>query len=72
MNAKRLMYKLQTALCAKGVRVKINQRQYWSDFFEKMMTRYVVVLDGETLLETCKAHEVVIALADMLAGGDSE
>lgn len=72
MNVKRLMYKLQTALCAKGVRVKINQRQYWSDFCEKMMTRYVVVLDGEILLETCKAHEVVMALAEMLDGGEDE
>lgn len=74
MNAKRLMYKLQTALCAKGVRVKINQRQHWSDYAGKMVTRYVVQDDcgGKPIIETYKAHEVVIALAEMLNGGDAE
>lgn len=74
MNIKRLMYKLQTALCAKGVRVKINQRQHWSDHAGKMVTRYIVQEDGcgEPLLETYKPHEVAMALADLLNGGDGE
>lgn len=72
MNIRRTMYKLQTALCAQGVRVKINQRQRWSDRTEKMVTRYIVVLDGDTIIETYHPHEVVIALAELLTGGDDE
>lgn len=72
MNARRTMYKLQTALCAKGIRIKINQRQHWSDFSKRMLTRYIVVLDGDTLCETYHAHEVVLALADLLSGGGNE
>lgn len=74
MNARRLMYKLQTALCAQGIRIRINLRQHWSDKANRMVTRYVVVNDDpyETIIETYQAVEVVKALAELLVGGDEE
>lgn len=74
MNAKRIMYKLQTALCAKGSRIKINQKQHWSEYTQKMVTKYLVVLDGmyEPVFESYKPHEVAQFLAEMLNGGDAE
>lgn len=74
MNARRLMYKLQTALCAQGIRVRINLRQHWSEKAQRMITRYVVVNDDshDTIIETYQAVEVVKALAELLVGGDDE
>lgn len=74
MNARRTMYKLQTALCAKGTRIKINQQQYWNDEAKRMITKYVVKEDGiwEPLLESYKPHEVVQFLVELLNGGDGE
>lgn len=74
MNAKRTMYKLQTALCAKGIRVKLNQRQHWSEAAQKMVTKYLVVMDGfyDAVFESYRPHEIVQFLADMLNGGDAE
>jgi hypothetical protein len=68
------MYKLQTALCAQGIRIRINLRQHWSDKANRMVTRYVVVNDDsyETIIETYQAVEVVKALAELLVGGDEE
>ena len=73
MNARRLMYKLQAALCAKGVCVRINLRQSWieRDGRNVAVSRYTVVGDAnETIIETYKAVEVVKALAELLVGGD--
>lgn len=74
MNTKRLMYKLQTALCTNGVKVKINQKQHWCDMQKRMITKYQVIVDGmyEPIFESYKSHEVVQFLADMLNGGDDE
>ena len=74
MNAKRTMYKLQTALCAKGIKVKINQRQHWSENTGRMVTEYLVVLDGfyKPVFESYRPHEIVQYLAGMLDGGDAE
>ena len=74
MNAKATMYKLQTALCAKGTRVKINQKQHWSENAGRMVTKYLVVLDGlyDAVFESYRPHEIVQYLADMLNGGDAE
>lgn len=68
------MYKLQTALCANGVKVKINQKQHWSENQNRMVSKYQVILDGfyTPIFESYKTHEVVQFLADMLNGGDSE
>ena len=75
MNARRLMYKLQTALCANGVHVRIEQRQHWSDKAGRMLTIYEARNeDGALLCKTYRAVDVVQALADILAeyGGDTE
>lgn len=74
MNAKRTMWKLQTALCAQGKRIKINQKQHWSETAGKMVTKYLVVLDGfyTPLFESYRPHEIVQFLANMLNGGDDE
>jgi DNA replication protein DnaC len=68
------MYKLQTALCSNGVKVKINQKQHWSEIQNRMITKYLVILDGfyNPIFESYKTHEIVQFLADMLNGGDSE
>ena len=75
MNARRLMYKLQTALCANGVHVRIDQRQHWSEKAGRMLTIYEARNEGGALL--CKSYrtvDIVQALAELLTeyGGDSE
>lgn len=75
MNARRLMYKLQTALCDNGVRVRIDQRQHWSDKAGRMLTIYVVRNEHDALLcKSYRAIDVVQALAELLSeyGGGSE
>lgn len=79
MNIKRLMYKLQTALCMRGEKIKINQRQCWSEKNERMVTKYVIqkeVFDKKqqrmkysTILETYQAADVVKYLAALLNDG---
>lgn len=82
MNIKRLMYKLQTALCMRGTKIKINQRQVWSEKSERMVTKYVIqkeIFDKKlqrsryvTDLESYQAADVVKYLAGLLddGGGD--
>ena len=75
VNARRLMYKLQTALCANGERVRIDQRQHWSDKAGRMLTIYEVRNeDGALLCKSYRAVDVVQALATILSecGGGSE
>ena len=73
MNARRLMYKLQTALCANGVRVRIDQRQHWSDKAGRMLTIYEVRKeDGTLLCKSYRAIDVVQTLAEQLAGGGGD
>lgn len=79
MNIKRLMYKLQTALCMRGEKIKIDQRQSWSEKNERMVTKYVIrqeVFDKkqqrmkyETILESYQAADVVKRLAALLEDG---
>lgn len=79
MNMRKLMYKLQTALCLRGDKVKINQFQTWSEQGQRMVTKYVLsatrkVGDTEktvTLLQTYKASEVVQKLAELYGGGSA-
>lgn len=81
MNLRRMMFKLQTALCQKGRIVKIDQCQIYSERLERMVTKYVLkekqyikrkngktALHDVTLLESFQAAEVIKALADMLGG----
>lgn len=79
MNIRRLMYKLQTALCMRGTRIKINQRQTWSEKSERMVTKYVILKETfdkrqqrmkyETVLESYQAADVVKYLAGLLDDG---
>lgn len=77
MNLKRLMYKLQTALLCKGVKVKINQFQSYSEQSKRMITKYVLTVPkqhgdkvrNEKLLESYRLSEVVQKLAELLRGG---
>lgn len=79
MNIKRLMYKLQTALCMRGIKIKINQRQSWSEKNERMVTKYVIqkeIFDRKlqrsryvTDLESYQAADVVKYLAGLLDDG---
>lgn len=83
MKIKRTMYKLQTALCMRGERIKINQRQMWSEKNERMVTVYMVQREKydlekqrmkyNTILESYHAVDVVKYLAKLLSdgGGDS-
>ena len=73
VNARRLMYKLQTALCANGVRVRIDQRQHWSDKAGRMLTIYEARKDdGALLCKSYRAVDIVQALAEQLAGGGGD
>lgn len=79
MNMRRLMYKLQTALCMRGTKIKINQRQTWSEKHERMVTKYVILKEifdkkqqrtrYETVLESYQAADVVKYLAGLLDDG---
>lgn len=79
MNIRRLMYKLQTALCVRGTKIKINQRQTWSEKSERMVTKYVILKETfdkrqqrmkyETVLESYQAADVVKYLAGLLDDG---
>ena len=77
MNLKRLMYKMQTALLCKGVRVKINQFQSYSEESKRMITKYVLTvpkqegdkIKNEKLLESYRLSEVVQKLAELLRAG---
>lgn len=76
MNLKRLMYKMQTALLCKGVKVKINQFQSYSELSKRMITKYVLTvpkqegdkIKNEKLLESYRLSEVVQKLAELLRG----
>ena len=73
VNARRLMYKLQTALCANGVHVRIDQRQHWSDKAGRMLTIYEARNeDGALLCKSYRAVDIVQALAEQLAGGGGD
>ena len=73
MNIRRTMYKLQSALVQNGIRIKIDQRQVWSEKHQRMNTKYVlstlVMVDGKlktkTLLETYQPAEAVKMLAEL-------
>lgn len=76
-NLRGIAAKLQTALCRKGIYVKINQIQTYSEKSERMVTKYMLIqterISGRnkntTILETYQLAEVVKRLADMYGGG---
>lgn len=68
MNLRRTMYKLQTALLQKGVAVKIDQKQHYSERTQRMVTKYILKFGKETVLETYQSADVVKKLAEMYGG----
>lgn len=77
MNLRQVMYKLQTALCQKGIYIRINQKQHYSEKTGRMVTKYVLQEkqehDGKaknvTVLETYQQAEVVKFLTGIYGGG---
>lgn len=76
MSLKRIASKLQKALCAKGIIIKINHVQIYSEIKKSMITKYIVIhtekINHEnkntTLLETYKISDVVTLLSKMYRG----
>lgn len=69
--------RLQMALTVRGRYITISTRQFYSEQFEKMCTKYILqerqVIQGEkknvTLFETMSMIDVVTFLANELNGG---
>ena len=71
-----LIRKLQTAIINKGVKVKVNTHQFFSNEQNRMMTSYTVTerkwsdekrrMTDQMVLKTCSTVEVVKFLAKML------
>ena len=76
MNMRFLATRLQTALCYAGRRVKIDQKQIWSDKTQRMVTKYLLLEEiktdegrkNVTILETYKLSEIVKTMAAMYGG----
>lgn len=65
---------MQTALCLRGRRIKINQFQHYSEELGRMVTKYVLVEErigakNVTILETYQMADVVKTLAALYGGG---
>lgn len=79
MNIRRIMYRLQMVLNMRGMKIKINQRQVWSERQERMVNKYVVLMEKydkkkqrmrfETVLESYQAADVAKYLAGLLENG---
>lgn len=70
MNLRSLIFKLQKALLQKGIVVKINQQQQYFEDAKRMVTKYIVKIGKDTILETYHAEDVVKELARIY--GDAE
>ena len=76
-NLRGIAAKLQTALCKKGIFIKINQAQSYSEISERMVTKYMLIKTEKengkskntTILETYRLAEAVKLLADMYEDG---
>lgn len=75
-NLRALAYKLQKALLANGVKIKINQMQAYSERMDRMVTKYVVYEyrpdekpKNVTLLETYQIADVVKLLVGLYSDG---
>lgn len=75
-NLRALAYKLQKALLANGVKIKINQMQAYSERMDRMVTKYVVYRyspdekpKNVTLLETYQIADVVKLLVGLYSNG---
>lgn len=78
----KLMKKLQTAILNKGVKVRVNKMQFFSENSGQAMTCYSVMqrkwsdkhgrMTDQTVLKTCSTVEVVKFLAKMLEELENE
>lgn len=78
----KLMRKLQTAIVNKGVKVKVNTRQFFGEKQGRMLTYYSVTrrkwsdskcrMTDQVVFETCSTVEVVKFLAKMLEELENE
>lgn len=66
VNLKALAFKLQAALIQRGRIVRINQRQVWLPDTGRMVTKYILREESETLLESYRIVDVVKCLAEEL------
>lgn len=78
-NLRGKMKKLQTALVKRGMIVKINQRQFYSEDQSRMITSYSIVTPVECyypgkeewktkeyeILKTCSMVDVIFCLLDI-------
>ena len=79
MNLRRMVNKLQTALIAKGRYITVNQKQFYSDDIERVVTLYEVketIVDENganaktiKVLKSYSLVEVVKTLAKIYGGG---
>jgi hypothetical protein len=76
-NLRGIAAKLQTALCHKGIYIKLNQVQAYSDKSKRMVTKYLLIQTenimgrnkNTTILETYKLADAVKALAELYEDG---
>lgn len=78
-NLRGKMKKLQTALVKRGMIIKINQRQFYSEDQSRMITSYSIVTPVECyypgkeewkikeyeILKTCSMADVIFCLLDI-------
>ena len=78
-NLRGTMKKLQTALVKRGMIIKINQRQFYSEDQSRMITSYSIVTPVECyypgkeewktkeyeILKTCSMVDVIFCLLDI-------
>lgn len=72
-NLRRVIVKLQTALFRKGIYIKVNQVQTYSEKCERMVTKYMLIQTEKvmghnkntTILETSQLAEVAKCLATL-------
>ena len=64
MNLNGKLKKLQTALVKKGIIIKINTNQFYSEEQHRMITQYRVCEDNEELIKTCSMVEVIKCLLE--------
>ena len=73
VTLRRMAHTLQQALCYKGIIIKINQVQSYSEKAERMVNKYVIIRSEKignknkntTLLESYQLAEVVQLLAEL-------
>ena len=68
----KLMYKLQSALKQKGVKVYINTSQFYSNEQDRYIKVYTIVQNKKKLLSTASQIKVVTKLNEIWQGVKNE